>query len=308
MGRTPPRRREAQQLQALPPPRTALTKHPDASPPRQAGGAPTAYRAFGPGSERLQRAPGQAAAQSTRNLAQNIHASAGWEGEHPEPPIAPAKGGHGKRGTDSTVDRLPRPRGQGGREDMAFGPDRAHRSSLWTAKDRKTAWRPDTSHHTQATRKSHWTWRFTSIPWDRHSSGRKRRSGRRSPSGSPQGDHVKVAGRGSVPATLDGSPPRRASARCRRQDPPPASMRHFGAARTGASVPGRSRRATTTEWQRETLDWQSPWEHRAPDRLQCRPDATDFTVDESPEVERPLGATPDSATRSRERQDGKPRR
>jgi hypothetical protein len=56
---------------------------------------------------------------------------------------------------------------------------------------------PDKSHHTHATRKSHWTWRFMSLPWDRHSFGRKRRSGRRSPSGSLPGDHVKVAGRGA---------------------------------------------------------------------------------------------------------------
>lgn len=58
--------------------------------------------------------------------------------------------------------------------------------------------RRDENRHSNATRQSHWTWRFTPVPWDRDSSGRKRRSGRRSSTGSPLEDHVKVAGRGAI--------------------------------------------------------------------------------------------------------------
>jgi hypothetical protein len=139
-------------------------------------------------------------------------------------------------------------------------------------------------HHTHATRKDHWTWRFTWVPWDRHSSGRKRRSGRRFLGGSPRRDHVKVVGRGTPTwcscwlAGMKGFGPHR--------DTVPTAI-----ATSGASAPGAStlrQRGTCedndTEWHEQTLNWQSPWEHRAADRLKRRTDATDFTADEGPEV------------------------
>jgi len=53
-----------------------------------------------------------------------------------------------------------------------------------------------------------------------------------------------------------------------------------------ASATGRCERATTTTRHAETLKWQSPREHRALVRLQRRSNATDFTADQGPEVER----------------------
>jgi hypothetical protein len=69
-----------------------------------------------------------------------------------------------------------------------------------------------------------------------------------------------------------------------------------GAHRTGArdtSVsrarelrpPSRCERATTTARHETTLNWRSPWKHRAPTQRKRRMDATDFAADQSPEVE-----------------------
>lgn len=104
--------------------------------------------------------------------------------------------GPGQRQTSSTTSRSPRPPGQGGARDDLRVPTGASRLSPDSTEPLGERGR-DADHHTHATRKGHSTWRFTPIPWGWHSSGRERWSGRRFPSGLPQGDHVKVAGRGA---------------------------------------------------------------------------------------------------------------
>jgi len=92
---------------------------------------------------------------------------------------------------------------------------------------------------------------------------------------------------GCTPPTVRaGLPARRASVRSWEHD----TVRSHGALRRSAArrlgvVP--CRRASTGRWNEQTLNWQSPREHRAPFRQKCRKDATDFTADQGPEVERP---------------------
>jgi len=64
-----------------------------------------------------------------------------------------------------------------------------------------------------------------------------------------------------------------------------AGAAHFGALTASASAPGQRGRTSTAGWDEQTLEWQSPWEHRANDRQKCRTGATDFTTDQSLEVE-----------------------
>lgn len=116
----------------------------------------------------------------------------------PATPLASAIGAQETRLNGGSVSRLPTPSGWAGAE-MTFGSDLRTRAVFGQRRIRGTALGPGESHHAHATRKSHWTWRPASIPWDRHSFGRERRSGRRFPRGSPQGNHVKVAGRGTNP-------------------------------------------------------------------------------------------------------------
>jgi hypothetical protein len=170
-------------------------------------------------------------------------------------------------------ERKHRPPGQSGR---------AKRSS-----DRDGTAQPEEDgqdHHTHATRKGHWTWRFKEVPWDRHSSGRKRRSGRRFSGGSPREDHVKVAGRGAPTWNSCWLAGRRGFGPCQ-DNVPTANVQPALRRSASPSLGGGTRtRTTTTEWHEQTLDWQSPWEHRAAARLKSRTDATDFTADQSPEV------------------------
>lgn len=84
--------------------------------------------------------------------------------------------------------------------------------------------------------KCHWTWRSGPILRDRHSSGRECRSGRRSQCGLPQGDHVKVVGRGARPLPIgpacrtDGLRPEAGIAS------PHGCAAHFGALKPRASA------------------------------------------------------------------------
>lgn len=135
------------------------------------------------------------------------------------------------------------------------------------------------------TRQSHWTWRFIPVPWGRYSSGRKRRSGRRSSDGSPWEDHVKVAGWGAIPclvgwhASRTGFGPVQvvATSVANEVEPRFHTLRGPG---LPASIAGDGHR-----WHVEALKWRSPREHRASGRRQRRLGATDFTADQGPEVE-----------------------
>lgn len=58
-----------------------------------------------------------------------------------------------------------------------------------------------------------------------------------------------------------------------------------------------SEQATAAAWHEKTLEWQSPWEYRALDRQKRRASATDFTADQSPEVEQTGNVAQPTATR-----------
>ena len=138
-----------------------------------------------------------------RQLAPSIRASAGRNDGHQARPTTSVDGRAGKSLAGGTIGRLP---GTAGLRAHGTGQARRNGPRTRASAPRRSSDRGGTadssedgreSPTTHATRKGHWTWRFVWVPWDRHSSGRKRRSGRRFLGGSPLGDHVKVTGWGA---------------------------------------------------------------------------------------------------------------
>lgn len=149
----------------------------------------------------------------------------------------------------------------------------------------------DEDHHANVSAKPPLDGTPTSLPWERCSSGRGRRSGQPAPEASAEGNGKKAADREHAEDHLPGSPGRPASAGMVGNALIATRNGRFGVW-PGASAHRRSDEQRSKRDESKPSIEESPWKHRAACGRTRQRDATDLTVEQSPEVERPITAHP----------------
>lgn len=184
------------------------------------------------------------------------------------------------------------------RDGVQTGPT-ARKRALFGAHAKGCRVRTDRDHHVIVFAAQPLDGTSTPLPWERCSSGSGRRSGRLEPTASAAGDGMKAGDREQAEDHAPGSPGKPASvglngSALTRVAPGCSRVRPSGA----PAHRHRDKQRSTQDESKPSIE-QSPRKHRAVRRRKRQRVVTDLTVDQSPEVERPITADLSGTIRSR---------